>query len=118
MVLIGVCRHFLQRSKTAAGEPGGPCHPPPTTRGPSSAVAGSRNHRKRPIVIPPNFRAELSFHGVWQRPLARVPLSTVQKVPRHSHARVPPLAPPSARESLALSHAGPRGGDAQQLSGQ
>ena len=44
MVLIGVCRHFLQRSKTAAGEPGGPCHPPPTTLGPSSAGAGSRTH--------------------------------------------------------------------------
>ena len=33
-------------------------------------------------------------------------VSTVQKVPRRSHAHAPPPAPPSAPESLALSHAG------------
>ena len=45
-------------------------------------------------------------------------VSTVQKVPRRSHAHAPPPAPPSAPESLALSHAGRCGENTQQLSGQ
>ena len=112
MVLIGVCRHFLQRSKTAAGEPGGPCHPPPTTLGPSSACGVEEPLRKRPIVILPNFRAEFVFprrfsardrwHGCRSQPC--------KKVPRRSPATCPTTSPAlRTRKPRPFARRAPRG---------
>ena len=72
------------------------------------------------LLSPQTFALSLSFHGVSRPETAGTgaALNRAKRCPAARPPHVPPLAPPSAHESLALSHAGPRGGDAQQLSGQ
>ena len=104
MIKIGVCRHFLQRPETAAGEPGGPCHPPAHHAWAEFGGRGGENPRLKNfrLLSPQTSRSDSSTASRPERQPPLRSLSTVQKVPRRSHATCPATSPnPSARESLA-----------------
>ena len=121
-IKIGVCRHFLQRGVSSqltprlAPEPSEANLAPPAR--PLSAYYG-KSKAYDVTSPPPSVKlANRSVAAVAAKLFLVSAVSTVQKVPRRSHAHAPPPAPPSAPESLALSHAGRCGENTQQLSGQ